>query len=326
MDYEKLKSYVIQKLMDTTLAWNAKSEVYPVKPAGMTDAQEAAWTMVIGGSKLGSLSDMESTALRQMVSESLGVKIPTKPVITFKNPPPYVCLTVTKEGVRYLDVKEDRLILHKLSGAWAPEGSNKPVSVREFASNWTRLPTIEEIERMVCSIPENALAIVMSGMLPLKKTPEITAHIETLLRTNSEELFKQRPTLEGITPKEVALYRHSHEDVGIDYVKVVMTAVDLVWDSDKSTQVKSYYRDVNTFTPPPFSSVCIDGAPQVLLSASTSVVKKTLTTLNGIAWDNVTPLPEEEFGKLAKSIPIEFCLAYLPEEMVNAMLEEVKLE
>jgi len=325
MDYDKLRKYIASKLMERTLAWNAKVEAYPVKPQGLNEQQQVIWSMLVNGNGvkgMGNLSDMETRAMRNTLSEALGVTLPDGKVKELSDIPPYTCLTLTTErDFGIAGVGSGRIVMKKLSGPWVAENARTVVK-ESFPSNLTRLPTVEEISDMVTNIPDDKLSAVFVGVIPFPASEETVAYLKGFITTATEEMFASRPTLE-LDEKTIEMYKLGGH-VDSDARAFILHLMDAKWDTKQEEAVRVFVESKPAIKA--LTCVTYKKKQRLFISVTSALNIKGEAEGLELSWSEIDKPDEKHIDKLLKEIPLSYLIPFLPPEMREKMLEEVKLE
>jgi len=322
MDYVAVRKFIVKKLLDVTMEWNNKVSAYPVKPQGMSEQQQTVWSMLTTQSKIGSLSEMESRAFRNMAEEVLGTKIPDTKNKILSEFQPYVCLTVLTNDFGI--AAPNKVVMKKMSGPWVGP-SGRLTSKDSIRSEWARLPTQEEIEDLISGIPDESIVLPFSGLLNFKKSKETMASLVALIEDATEKTFASVPTC-AITGKEFNMYKKSWT-MSSEYRELIFMSVDMEYDDEKAQSVHDYIEA--EFAPAMYTSVCTKAHPEgvVLSNSNIGFTSKGIENLGStLSWSDITRPSAEQIKKLADKMPIGMVFPALPEELREKMLAEVKLE
>ncbi len=166
IDYQKLREVLADKLLAITLAWVKDTKFLTLMPEGLSESQAIVWKML--SQKTVNLSDYESTALRALVEEMAGVKIPSHlEEKTTGDCPPVPYVTLASHGNNF-SMEDGRIIMYKPSRVWVRE--NGTTFSSGFKSTLTRLPTKEELMRFLKVINDANLEVLFQPLFPMSPT------------------------------------------------------------------------------------------------------------------------------------------------------------
>lgn len=324
MDYVALRNFLAKKIMDITLEWNQKEGAYPVRPEGLTEAQGKMWDLFVHNSKLSSISETQTAIIREGLEDLIGRKFPDTSNRNLTDIPPYVCLTAVRGGLIH-GVDEGRPVLKKMSGPWLDETAVTR-TLDPMPSQYVRLPSPEDVEAVICTIPDTRLAVVFYGLLNLKNTEKSLKGLLSQIKKVNKDLFKNAPAKLEMTDKELRMYTYAHHNnVSSSIAHMIFMSADLEHDPHKSDLVRDYESSVPSISP--LTCVRYKGTPVLFVSSKALYESGTFKVLdNAPSWSDLAEMTAEEVKNTLTAIPAGGLFDWISEEEQVKMLEEVKLE
>lgn len=320
MDYDKLRTYIIGRILETTEAWNAREEIYPVRPPTLTEAQSALFTMCVEKT-ISNQSDQQNKVLRDVMSEILGTKMPVFQVKEISDIDAYVCLT-SKTGEELREIcPQNRAVMKKLSGTWV-NAAGKTSSRSSLVSNNWRISTVEEIATLVNNVPDAQLTLGFSGLLNYPSSGTTFASIVKEISERSGTMYLQKPNA-GVDEQTKELYRRS-SDAPTEYVKYIFGLLEKEYSDDVANQV--YNQDNGQAEVEPITCYLYKGKPALFISASAQLTPTGVVQIPTITWGNVEQADEKAITKVVKTIPLSFLVPYCSKDLREALTAEVSLD
>jgi len=208
MDYIKLRAFIKKRIMEITMEWNEKTMSYLTIPDGLSDATKAMYVAFANKSQFGSLSELQSAAIRGVLEEAIGAKLPDTQS-TIKDFVPLLVLVATDQnGVGY---SEDIPVWMKPSGVFTSiTGATKTFS--SCSASYFKLPSQDDIDLIVdsCKNDKN-LTLAFLGACPLKDLSSVAGFIK------AADVPTAPPTL---TPEALSLFDDVRNQ-GTDWVNIL---------------------------------------------------------------------------------------------------------
>lgn len=324
MDITQLRKFVVRRLIQTANEWNKETGAFPVKPEGMTPNKEALWLLATGNTRIGSLSELQSSGLREMVMETFGIEMRAEALkMKGVKTPPYLCLCVAKEdGVR--GAEHNVLVCRRASGGWSTETGGQ-FSMDDRVAPEFRLPTLEDAERFVAGLKDEAVYRFFSGLIPVVKTPQIFEELKTAIVENTNKFFESQPKRPDMDEFLYTAYELSLS-TDTDAARLAFHLAGKSFDEAQREEVRKYSNDSQVSLKSTLVAYRSEKTVYVTAGDVHNLTKKGYEERGSTSsWSQIQKPTDDEIEKVVKGLPARYAILYLPPARYAEIMASVEL-